>query len=154
MTHFLCFSVSLARVRSQAVELPIDIFECGDVVVLDSSRPEGASNRRHLGLLHYGTTSGFDQIHGSLAMVMRQLDLAFVAPSKFAPHGDAAKRPTAYTVRAAENPTFLPQRSAEVVLDNGVVIGSFGVVHPNVLGHFGLEKNPVSVLDIDIEYLL
>jgi phenylalanyl-tRNA synthetase beta chain len=41
--------------------------------------------------------------------------------------------------RAAELPGYAPAAAAEILLD-GEVIGSVGVVHPNVQDHYGLER--------------
>lgn len=38
----------------------MQIFEVGDVVLLDDTKDVGASNRRHLAALYCGATSGFE----------------------------------------------------------------------------------------------
>ncbi len=50
------------------------------------------------------------------------------------------------------DPTYFSGRSAEVLL-NGKVIGSIGVLHPEVIDNFGL-KYPCSALEIQIEDFL
>ena len=55
---------------------------------------------------------------------------------------------------------FLEGRSADIILDvptadgvSQVNIGHFGILHPEVLGHFKLLY-PVSAVEINLEYLL
>jgi phenylalanyl-tRNA synthetase beta chain len=47
------------------------------------------------------------------------------------------------------DPAFFPQRCAEVVA-NGQVIGSMGVLHPDVITKFEVT-HPVACLEINIE---
>jgi len=52
------------RLSHQGAELPLKLFEVGDVALLDSSKDVGARNNRRIGVIHGGTTSGFEIVHG------------------------------------------------------------------------------------------
>ncbi len=68
------------------------------------------------------------------------------------------RRPKAFTIREATLPegnTFLKGRGLEVIVDSGLVIGFFGIVHPEVLENFELGTHCVcSVLELNIEPFL
>ena len=70
-----------------------------------------------------------------------------------------------YYVTAADHPTFFPKRCADVMLrrpaaagsqqgSEPVRLGSFGILHPEVLKNFDMTEYPASVLEIDLEPLL
>jgi len=44
------------------------LFEVGDVALLDSSKDVGARNNRRIGVIHGGTTSGFEIVHGYVVL--------------------------------------------------------------------------------------
>ena len=54
-----------------------------------------------------------------------------------------------YEWRKAEDMTYFPGRHADILL-NGIKIGGFGVLHPDVLGNFDIA-NPVTALELSIE---
>lgn len=54
-----------------------------------------------------------------------------------------------YVLKEAEDSKYFPGRGGEVILD-GQKIGTIGVLHPEVMEHFGL-KNPVSTYEIEFE---
>lgn len=58
-----------------------------------------------------------------------------------------------YSIRRGSDPSFLDGRCAEAVLADGRVVGTFGTVHPEVLGNFDLEF-PTSAADIDLQAFL
>ena len=49
---------------NKTLSLPIKLFECGDVVVIDDSKDVGARNNRRLSALFSSATSGLELIHG------------------------------------------------------------------------------------------
>jgi|TARA_B100000795_G_scaffold215983_2_gene169839 phenylalanyl-tRNA synthetase beta subunit len=60
-----------------------------------------------------------------------------------------------YILEECQSDTYFPQRSANVLIDNGdgskpIKIGEMGVLHPEVLTAFGLGY-PVSCVEIDLE---
>lgn len=56
-----------------------------------------------------------------------------------------------YHIEASDEKTFFPDRQANIYV-LGKKCGTFGIVHPKILKNFGI-KNPVSLCDIDIEYI-
>ncbi len=57
----------------------------------------------------------------------------------------------AYEAVESDDPAFIEGRRGALVV-NGVTIGSFGEVHPETLGAFGLD-HPVAAVDIDLTNL-
>lgn len=116
--------------------LPWRLFEASDTVHLDPTADVGASNRRRLAVVFSDSaTSGFEIVHG---LVERAIAMLGVPPAGFG-------------VRQGADPTFLPGRCAEIFLtSNGVSVGVFGTVHPEVLESFELEF-PTSAVEIDLE---
>ena len=57
-----------------------------------------------------------------------------------------------YSIRKSDNETFFAGRRVDVML-NGRCIGSFGVVHPQVLKGFEID-HPCSALELDLEVFL
>ncbi|KAL2467624.1 putative phenylalanine--tRNA ligase beta subunit [Forsythia ovata] len=121
---------------------PIKIFEVGDVVLLDETKDVGASNRRHLAALYCGATSGFELIHGLVDRIMEVTGTPFVSP------GDE----TGYYIQSSDDPEFLPGRQASIMY-KGKQIGTFGIVHPQVLANFDIP-DPCSFVEINIENFL
>lgn len=60
-----------------------------------------------------------------------------------------AKANVGYMWKPSDEPTFFPGRQA-AVFSKGQQVGSFGVVHPNVLENFDIPY-PVSALELNIE---
>ncbi|KAL2503472.1 putative phenylalanine--tRNA ligase beta subunit [Abeliophyllum distichum] len=121
---------------------PIKIFEVGDVVLLDETKDVGASNRRHLAALYCGATSGFELIHGLVDRIMEVTGTPFVSP------GDE----TGYYIQSSDEPEFLPGRQASIMY-KGKQVGTFGIVHPQVLANFDIP-DPCSFVEINIENFL
>ncbi|KAL3845620.1 hypothetical protein ACJIZ3_003023 [Penstemon smallii] len=121
---------------------PIKIFEVGDVVLLNETKDVGASNRRHLAALYCGATSGFELIHGLVDRIMEVTGTPFVSP------GDN----TGYYIQRSDEPEFLPGRQASIIY-KGNQIGTFGIVHPQVLDNFDIP-DPCSFVEVNIESFL
>ncbi|KAK6116652.1 hypothetical protein DH2020_049586 [Rehmannia glutinosa] len=121
---------------------PIKIFEVGDVVLLNEKKDVGASNRRHLAALYCGATSGFELIHGLVDRIMEVTGTPFVST------GDE----TGYYIHSSDEPEFLPGRQASIIY-KGKQIGTFGIVHPQVLDNFDIP-DPCSLVEINIESFL
>ena len=119
--------------------LPVKLFEVGDVVLLDSDADVGARNHRRLLVLYSNVKAGFEVVHGVLDRVM--------VITGAAKGGDAG-----YTVAPAAEETYFPGRQA-YVMRGGKKIGTFGIVHPDVLAKFDIV-NPCSVLELDLEPLM
>ncbi|XP_043472028.1 phenylalanine--tRNA ligase beta subunit [Leptopilina heterotoma] len=127
---------------NKKMPLPHKLFEVSDVVVRDNETEVGARNERHLCALYGNKSAGFEIIHGLLDRMMNQLEISW----------DANKDNSGYYLRAADDPTFFPQRCAEIIV-YGKTIGKMGVLHPNVISKFELCL-PCSVLEINIECFL
>ncbi|CAA2996313.1 Probable phenylalanine--tRNA ligase beta subunit [Olea europaea subsp. europaea] len=121
---------------------PIKIFDVGDVVLLDETKDVGASNHRHLAALYCGATSGFELIHGLVDRIMEVTGTSFVSPGNG----------TGYYIQSSEEPEFHPGRQASVIY-KGKQIGTFGIVHPQVLDNFDIP-DPCSFMEINIENFL
>ncbi|OMO66956.1 hypothetical protein COLO4_30269 [Corchorus olitorius] len=96
-----------------------EIFEVGDVVLLDEKKDVGASNQRLLAALYCGANSGFELIHSLVDRVMEVMGTPFV------PVGDN----TGYYIQLSDEPEFLTGRQAKIIY-KGRRIGIFGIVHP------------------------
>ncbi|XP_050379223.1 phenylalanine--tRNA ligase beta subunit, cytoplasmic [Argentina anserina] len=126
---------------------PIKVFEVGDVAILDETKDVGATNRRQLAALYCGASSGFELIHGLVDRIMEVLGAVFV------PKGDAVSGDTAsYYLQRAEEPEFLPGVQASIYY-KGKQIGTFGVVHPEVLRNFDIP-DPCSYVEMNMESFL
>ncbi|KAI3460664.1 hypothetical protein Pfo_017327 [Paulownia fortunei] len=121
---------------------PIKIFEVGDVVLLDETKDVGASNHRHFAALYCGATSGFELIHGLVDRIMEVTGTPFVSP------GDK----TGYYIQSSDEPEFLPGRQASIIYKRKQ-IGTFGIVHPQVLDNFDIP-DPCSFVEVNIESFL
>lgn len=125
---------------NKKMPLPIKIFQISDVVLQDPSKDVGARNERRLCAVVCDSESGFEVIHGLLDRVLQMLGVAFDNASN------------GYSVRPSHLPTFFPGRQAEVIYNNQV-IGSFGIIHPQVMANFEVP-NAASLLEINIEPFL
>ncbi|KAK9227108.1 hypothetical protein WN943_012157 [Citrus x changshan-huyou] len=121
---------------------PIKIYEVGDVVLLDEKKDVGASCRRRLAALYCGANSGFELIHCLVDRIMEVIGTPFV------PVGDD----TGYYIQRSDEPEFLLGRQASIT-HKGKHVGTFGIVHPEVLNNFDIS-DPCSFMEIDIENFL
>ncbi|KAL7619335.1 hypothetical protein Lser_V15G00476 [Lactuca serriola] len=121
---------------------PIKIFEVGDVAVLDESKDVGARNQRRVAALYCGATSGFELIHGLVDRIMQVTGTPFVSP------GDN----TGYHIVRSDEPEFLSGRQASIIF-KGKPIGTFGIVHPQVLDNFDIP-DPCSFVELNLQSLL
>uniref|UniRef100_A0A7S4IXX5 phenylalanine--tRNA ligase n=1 Tax=Odontella aurita TaxID=265563 RepID=A0A7S4IXX5_9STRA len=159
------------------------IFEISDVVLPDdgytvTETAVGARNVRRLAAIYAGPTSGFEVVHG---LVDRVMTLTEVAPERaYASNSGkteeekfrVSKEGWEYTIRPLSEAeegerggvagTYFPGRAAEILLtkpgsDGGttkkVRIGTFGIIHPEVLQNFDVQY-PASCLELDLEQLM
>jgi len=127
---------------NRKMPLPLKLFEISDVVLKDAGAEVGARNERHMAAVFYNKSPGFEIIHGLLDRIMQLLE---VPP---APSQDNS----GYYIRQGDDPTFFPGRAAEIVA-YGQVVGSLGVIHPDVITGFDLNL-PCSALEINVEPFL
>jgi phenylalanyl-tRNA synthetase beta chain len=143
----------------------VRLFEISDVV-LPSQTEVGASNARRLVGLYAGVSAGFEIIHGLVDRIMTCVQIqpedAYAANSLTAEEISDRKRvaraDVVYFVRAATDPCFFPSMNAEIVLKtlkDGVekVVGTMGVVHPEVLHNFDVSY-PCSIVELDVDALM
>ncbi|KMQ89405.1 putative phenylalanine--trna ligase beta subunit-like protein [Lasius niger] len=127
---------------NKKVPLPHKLFEVSDVILRDDKTEVGARNNRRLCAVYANKSAGFEMIHGLVDRILLLLEVAW----------SASKDKSGYYLRTADDPTFFPQRCAEIVC-YGEVIGKMGVLHPDVLSKFELNV-PCSAMEINIESFL
>lgn len=144
------------------------LFEVSDVCRLDPTTDTGSRNERHACVVYTGPTAGLEIIHG---VVDRLFELLNVRPesvtekqsmtrgelkeSKEKTEQESTEPIQRYVLQESESPTYFPQRSADILIDQGdgsdlIKIGEMGVLHPDVLSNFSLGY-PVSCMEIDLE---
>eukprot|EP00921_Rhytidocystis_pertsovi_P007900 GHVQ01013074.1.p1 GENE.GHVQ01013074.1~~GHVQ01013074.1.p1 ORF type:complete len:636 (+),score=53.30 GHVQ01013074.1:176-2083(+) len=148
-------------------ELPIRLFELGDVVFFDVHQDTGARNARYCCVIFANNDgAGLEEVHGALDILMTRLGLT----SNYG--RDQVKREAGNDVRQrrgsaisdcegrcfelipSQDETFLIGRQVHIrVLPDNLEIGVMGTLHPNVLKAFGLSL-PTSVLEINVEAFL
>eukprot|EP00127_Corallochytrium_limacisporum_P000162 Clim_evm23s6 gene=Clim_evmTU23s6 len=129
-------------VSNKRLALPLKIFEAGDVVLKDSSNDTGARNQRNLCTAVYGTKSNFEVIHGLCDRLMALLEVPY----------DEKKSGKGYHYRPSSHSTYFEGRQADLVV-NGKVVGSLGVLHPEVLEAYNLS-HVVSSMEFNVENFL
>lgn len=113
--------------------LPLKVFECSDVALKDETRERKTRNERHFAAAWCGKTSGFEVVHGLLDRLMAILSQEFTEVG-------ALEERVGYWINESSEETYFPGRAANIWtrLKDGKsqVIGSFGILHPTVLGNF------------------
>uniref|UniRef100_A0AC34QG87 Phenylalanine--tRNA ligase beta subunit n=1 Tax=Panagrolaimus sp. JU765 TaxID=591449 RepID=A0AC34QG87_9BILA len=128
--------------------LPLKIFEIQDIIIKDTSTDTNSRNERHLAALFYSKTGGFEIIHGFLDRIMELLDYHF---KKTVGKG--------YFIKEHDDPSYFPGRCAQVLIngptskDKPIIIGTFGILHPEVVTNFALTM-PCSALELNLEMYL
>eukprot|EP00557_Chaetoceros_sp_GSL56_P000084 CAMPEP_0176497796 /NCGR_PEP_ID=MMETSP0200_2-20121128/11939_1 /TAXON_ID=947934 /ORGANISM="Chaetoceros sp., Strain GSL56" /LENGTH=639 /DNA_ID=CAMNT_0017895881 /DNA_START=217 /DNA_END=2132 /DNA_ORIENTATION=- len=160
---------TLQHNKSASFASGFKLFEISDVVLPDHEHVVtdtivGAKNIRKLCAVYAGPTSGFEIIHG---LVDRIMTLTEIAPEeeyiKNSTKGQEEKYRVAregwfYTIRELKEEdghpssgTYFPGRAAQVLLttpsSERVSIGTFGILHPEVLGNFDIQY-PSSSLEL------
>lgn len=120
------------------------MFECGDIVLKDSSLERGAFNQRNWAAIYAGKTSGFEYVQGLLGKIMQTMRTPWLEnPSKDERRG--------YWIEEDKtNTTFFNGRGAKIFFrsqPNGEVkeIGGIGVLHPEVMSNFDIPYAASSV---------
>jgi phenylalanyl-tRNA synthetase beta chain len=106
---------------------PQKVFEIGPVTCLNPEMETGVNEYRHLAFGLIGSETGYAEVRAVLDSILRELGLK----------GE---------YRAAEHPTFIEGRCAEVDIDNGLW-ARLGEIHPQVLNNFGLG-HPVGLCEL------
>jgi phenylalanyl-tRNA synthetase beta chain len=127
--------------------LPIKIFEVGDTAIKDDSMERRSRNIRKVCATYSNKASGLEQIHGLLDRTLQMLHAQPV---------DKNGTASGYWIQDSENLTYFPSRCADIYLrqkGETRVIGSFGILHPEVLEKFGINF-PTSAMEFDLEPFL
>eukprot|EP01105_Mastigella_eilhardi_P022830 TRINITY_DN5684_c0_g1_i3.p2 TRINITY_DN5684_c0_g1~~TRINITY_DN5684_c0_g1_i3.p2 ORF type:complete len:617 (-),score=203.11 TRINITY_DN5684_c0_g1_i3:1994-3727(-) len=128
---------------NNTVQLPLRLFEIGDVILRDASAPVGARNQQNLAALYCGTSAGFQYIHGLLDHVMLLLAVPHAGTA-----GVKAGVATYHLERSAD-PLFIDTWGTDIYV-NDKRVGVMGIVHPHVLGNFEVSF-PCSMLELSLE---
>ncbi len=104
-------------------ELPQRLFECGDVVVAHANARRCAAASTH-------PLASFAEMKSAVLALVRDLGVP-----------DAI-------IAGAESQSFIKGRCASVSA-NGIQLGTFGELHPQVVTAFGLQ-NPVAAMELDL----
>ena len=136
----------------------------------------GARNSRRLAALFSSHSAGFEKIHGLVDRVMQLLSVAphpgYVAVKDLAAIGHQGGVQGWYKIVPGASETFFPGMAADILYvekrldatnageDDAkqqarapVKVGSFGVLHPEVLANFKLDY-PATVLEMELEPFL
>ena len=127
---------------NKKMHLPLKLFEIADCVLKDDTTETGARNERKLCVVYYNRSSGFELVHGILDRIMQVLEIPY----------SKDRTSTGYYIKGYSDAKYLDKRAAEVIL-NGKLIGSIGVLHPQVIQNYELNQ-PCSVLEITIQNLI
>lgn len=127
--------------------LPMKVFEAGDIVVKDDSLERMARNGRKFAGVYVGKTAGFEVVHGLLDRMMKML--------RINPTSESANERGYWIAEAQDIATFFPGRGAQVYMrvaadQEPIVLGSLGVLHPEVLANFDIPY-VASSLEIDVQ---
>ncbi|KAF9762595.1 putative phenylalanine--tRNA ligase beta subunit [Nosema granulosis] len=115
-------------------KIPMKIFECGDVLILEESHDIGARNLRMLSCLLVSNASQLEEVQGPLTLLLNKCGI----------HNFE------YIRKDYEN-RYLKNQSASIVI-SGEEVGSVGVVDPKVLKIFKLPY-PGSAFELNLEKL-
>ena len=114
--------------------LPQRIFEVSDISVLDDTSEVLARNERRISGLYMNTNSGFEVIQGVVDLLMTKVGAIYGKDYRLVPSSDAM---------------YFPLRGADIQF-HGKIIGSLGVLHPQVLDNFNL-KYPVTCFELQLQ---
>ncbi len=114
-------------------EYPQQIFEVGDVVILEQKKETKTSDGRRMSASVCGLNIGYEY----MASMLDALFSAFGME---------------YELVAAKHPTFIPGRAAEIRF-SGKPVGIIGEIHPAVLNRWEIE-NPVVSFEIDLRRIM
>jgi phenylalanyl-tRNA synthetase beta chain len=165
---------TLQHNKSASFTSGFKLFEISDIVIPDDKHLVaetivGAKNRRKICAVYAGPTSGFEIIHGLVDRIMTLCEVApepaYIANSAKGPEEDyrVAREGWFYSIEElpqddAVAGTYFPGRAAALLLTSPeggerVQIGTFGIIHPEVLEKFDILY-PCSCMEIDLECLL
>mmetsp|Transcript_37287 Transcript_37287/g.98269 ORF Transcript_37287/g.98269 Transcript_37287/m.98269 type:complete len:629 (-) Transcript_37287:126-2012(-) len=133
---------------NKSQELPVRIFEAGDVVIQEPTKEVGSKNVRRVAALYASTKSAFSVLHGALDQLMYSLG---TEPEH--EHTEGSKRRT-FKLVPSQDPAFIVGMQAHIVC-GGIILGVIGELHPAVLSNEGFNINlPTSAFEINLEPFL
>ncbi len=110
-------------------ELPQQVFEVGDVVLLDASAETGTKEVRRVAGAVISSEASLTQIKAVAEALLRELGVE-------------------WEIKTVDHPSFISGRVGEIV-SGGKRIGLFGEIHPEVIVGFKLE-HPVAAFELDL----
>jgi len=119
--------------HNRHVEFPHRVFECGDVVLPDLSKPTATHVERRLAAVICDRRVGYEDIQACLYALLRNLGL------------------WSWSIEPLSHPFFIEGRTARLTVE-GVEVALLGEVHPEVLTKFKLE-NPVAAFEASLSKL-
>lgn len=123
---------------NQKERIPQKIFEVSDTAKISATSDTGAVNERKICIMMLNTSAAFEVIHGALCLLMTKIGAVQGQDFNLREHADPE-----------QDRKYFPKRGADVLLE-GKVIGTIGVLHPEVISNYEL-KNPVSVVELDFK---
>ncbi len=126
-------SLLKVEARSATATYPHRLFEAGEVALHDPAAPHGSRTRLVLGALSVHREASLSEAHADLDFLTQQL-------------GCEAE------LREEEHPSFLPGRSARVLVA-GRPVGWLGELHPLVLERWQIGA-PAAAFELELEPLL
>jgi phenylalanyl-tRNA synthetase beta chain len=142
----LLIGTLLTLQSNQAQQLPIKTFEVSDVVLIDPETDVGARNDLRICAAIADNEADFGTIHGMLDRLFVLLGVEWIVSA------DSPASSGFYLRESTDGAFYQGQRASVVVRKDGrdMIIGSMGVIHPEVLNNFKL-KFPVSALELTLE---
>jgi phenylalanyl-tRNA synthetase beta chain len=120
------------------VAYPQKIFECGDVVIVDYSKPNRTETLKKLAAAICDYRVSYEDIQGPLYSLLSNLGFE------------------SWKVKRINHPSFIQGRVAGLFLESSQKeheVGILGEIHPIVLNNFELE-NPVVAFELNLNELL
>eukprot|EP00375_Theileria_parva_P001833 XP_764508.1 phenylalanyl-tRNA synthetase beta subunit [Theileria parva strain Muguga] len=134
--------------------LPIRLFEVGEVVWRSEDSDVGAKNNTNCGCVYANTSSGLEEVQGVSELLLN--NLGFVSEYQVWEYNELEKPiPESwnqrYKLEEIEDPSFLSGRCVSFVTTSEPreTFGTMGIIHPNVLKNFHIPF-PVSLFEMDL----
>lgn len=121
-----------SEAASASAPYPHHIFEAGKIAVRDNEDTTGTRTINSLALISADPQSNFNTVSAQIAALFYLLYRE-------------------YSVEESEDPRFIAGRAARIVC-NGVHVGDFGEVHPEVLTKWGIQM-PCTAAELDLDLI-
>jgi len=117
--------------NNQHVKYPQNIFEVGDVVLIDEKQETKTRDIRKLSAAMADSRAGYEKIAAALDALLNKLNVK-------------------YLLKKTRHDSFIEGRVAEIIVKNKP-IGIIGEIHPYVLKKWKMEM-PIATFEINLEY--